>query len=30
MCIGECDVNYYGLYRATEDLNIWIAPQMKI
>ena len=26
MCIDGYAVNYYGLYRATEDLNIWITP----
>jgi hypothetical protein len=26
MCIGGYAVNYYGYHRATEDLDIWIAP----
>ncbi len=26
MCIGGYAVNYYGFHRATEDLDIWIAP----
>jgi hypothetical protein len=26
MCIGGYAVNYYGYHRATEDLDVWIAP----
>lgn len=26
MCIGGYAVNYYGYHRATEDMDIWIAP----
>jgi hypothetical protein len=26
MCIGGYAVNYFGFHRATEDLDIWIAP----
>lgn len=26
MCIGGYAVNYYGFHRATQDLDIWIAP----
>lgn len=26
MCIGGYAVNYYGYHRATEDLDIWVAP----
>lgn len=26
LCIGGYAVNYYGFHRATEDLDIWIAP----
>jgi|SRR5579871_704822 len=26
LCIGGYAVNYYGYHRATEDLDIWIAP----
>ena len=26
MCIGGYAVNYYGFHRATEDMDIWIAP----
>jgi len=26
LCIGGYAVNYYGYYRATDDMDIWIAP----
>jgi hypothetical protein len=26
MCIGGYAVNYYGFHRATEDMDVWIAP----
>jgi hypothetical protein len=26
MCIGGYAVNYYGFHRATNDMDIWIAP----
>ena len=26
LCIGGYAVNYYGYHRATEDMDIWIAP----
>lgn len=26
MCIGGYAVNYYGYHRATEDMDVWIAP----
>jgi len=26
LCIGGYAVNYYGFHRATDDLDIWIAP----
>lgn len=26
MCIGGYAVNYYGFHRATDDMDIWIAP----
>jgi len=26
LCIGGYAVNYYGFHRATEDMDIWIAP----
>ena len=26
MCVGGYAVNYYGYHRATEDLDIWVAP----
>ncbi len=26
LCIGGFAVNYYGYHRATEDMDIWIAP----
>jgi hypothetical protein len=26
LCIGGYAVNYYGYHRATDDLDIWIAP----
>ena len=29
MCIGGYAVNYYGFHRATDDMDIWIAPTNK-
>ncbi len=29
LCIGGYAVNYYGYHRATEDMDIWIAPTEK-
>ena len=29
LCIGGYAVNYYGYHRATEDLDIWIAPTIE-
>lgn len=29
MCIGGQAVNYYGYHRATNDLDVWIAPTEK-
>ena len=26
LCIGGYAVNYYGFHRATDDMDIWIAP----
>jgi hypothetical protein len=26
LCIGGYAVNYYGYHRATEDMDVWIAP----
>lgn len=29
LCIGGYAVNYYGFHRATEDMDIWIAPTVE-